>query len=99
MISSLKAQFLTGFARADAPSRETLRRSLARERVAVKGEIERPRLVLASASPRRMTLLSQVGITPDALRPASIDESAKSGEMPRVLVTRGISPLLSLIHI
>lgn len=88
MISSLKAHFLSGFARADAPTRETLRRSLARERVAVKGEIERPRLVLASASPRRMSLLSQVGITPDALRPTSIDESAKRGEMPRVLVTR-----------
>jgi septum formation protein len=88
MISSLKAQFLTPFTRADAPSRETLRRSLARERGAVKGEIERPKLVLASASPRRLTLLAQVGVTPDALRPSSIDESAKRGEMPRVLATR-----------
>lgn len=88
MISSLKAQFLPSFARATASSRETLRKSLARERIAVKGEIERPRLVLASASPRRMTLLAQVGVTPDALRPSSIDESAKRGEMPRVLVTR-----------
>jgi septum formation protein len=88
MISSLKAQFLPSFSRADAPSRETLRRSLARERVAVKGEIERPRLVLASASPRRLTLLAQVGVTPDALRPASLDESARRGEMPRLLVSR-----------
>jgi septum formation protein len=88
MISSLKAPFLTPFSRTAAPSRETLRRSLARERVAIKGEIERPRLVLASASPRRLTLLAQVGVTPDALRPSSIDESAKRGEMPRVLVTR-----------
>lgn len=88
MISGLKAQFLPSLTRADPPARESLRRSLARERVAVKGEIERPRLVLASASPRRMTLLAQVGITPDALRPTSIDESAKRGEMPRVLVTR-----------
>lgn len=88
MISNLKAQFLPAFSRAAAPSRETLRRSLARERVAIKGEIERPRLILASASPRRLTLLAQVGITPDALRPASIDETAKRGEMPRVLVTR-----------
>ena len=71
-----------------APGRETLRRSMARERVSIKGEIERPRLVLASASPRRLTLLAQVGIAPDALRPTSIDESARSGEMPRVLVTR-----------
>jgi septum formation protein len=88
MISSLKAHFLTGLVRSDAPARETLRRSLARERVSNKGPMERPRLVLASASPRRMALLSQVGITPDALRPASLDESAKRGEMPRVLVTR-----------
>ena len=88
MISLLKSQLLPVFSRSDAPSRETLRRSLARERVSVKGEIERPRLVLASASPRRLTLLAQVGITPDALRPSSIDETARSGEMPRVLVTR-----------
>ena len=30
----------------------------------------RPKLVLASASPRRLALLEQVGLTPDALRPA-----------------------------
>lgn len=88
MISSLKAQLLPGFTRSGASSRESLRRSLSRERIATKGVIERPRLVLASASPRRMALLSQVGITPDALRPASIDETPKRGEMPRVLVTR-----------
>ncbi len=33
-------------------------------------------------------LLSQVGISPDALRPSSIDETPKRGEMPRSLVTR-----------
>lgn len=88
MISGLKSQFLPSFSRPEAPGRETLRRSLARERVAIKGEIERPRLVLASASPRRLTLLAQVGVTPDALRPASLDESAKRGEMPRLLVSR-----------
>ena len=88
MISSLKAHLLPAFGRPDAPSRETLRRALARERAASKGEAERPRLVLASASPRRLTLLAQVGITPDALRPASIDESAERGEMPRGLVAR-----------
>ena len=88
MISSLKASLLPAFGRPDAPSRETLRRSMARDRVSSKAEIERPRLVLASASPRRLSLLAQVGITPDALRPASIDESAKRGEMPRALVSR-----------
>ena len=88
MIATLKSQLLPAFGRGDAPSRETLRRQLARERIATKGEIERPRLVLASASPRRMTLLAQVAITPDALRPTSIDETAGRGEMPRGLVSR-----------
>jgi septum formation protein len=88
MITSLKSHLLPAFARSDAPSRETLRRSLARERVVNKGEVERPRLVLASASPRRVTLLAQVGIAPDALRPASVDETAVRGEMPRALVSR-----------
>jgi septum formation protein len=44
--------------------------------------------VLASASPRRMMLLAQVGIEPDALRPATIDETPRKGEMPRTLVAR-----------
>jgi septum formation protein len=39
--------------------------------------------VLASASPRRLALLEQVGIEPDALRPASIDETPRKGERPR----------------
>jgi len=47
-----------------------------------------PRLVLASGSPRRLTLLGQIGITPDALRPASIDETPRRGEMPRTLAAR-----------
>src|SRR5512142_1207209 len=48
----------------------------------------RPKLVLASASPRRLQLLEQAGITPDALRPASIDESVTKGEVPRHIVRR-----------
>jgi septum formation protein len=88
MISTLKAALLPTFVRGAASSRETLRRSLARDRQANKDEIEQPRLVLASASPRRVTLLAQVGVTPDALRPASIDETAKKGEVPRSLVAR-----------
>ena len=48
----------------------------------------RPKLVLASASPRRLALLEQVGITPDALRPATIDESVTKGEVPRHIVRR-----------
>jgi septum formation protein len=48
----------------------------------------RPKLVLASASPRRLALLEQAGITPDALRPATIDESVSKGEVPRHIVKR-----------
>ncbi|ESR23706.1 Maf-like protein [Lutibaculum baratangense] len=48
----------------------------------------RPKLVLASASPRRLALLQQVGIEPDALRPADIDESPAKGEQPRTLAKR-----------
>ncbi len=40
-------------------------------------------LVLASASPRRLALLAQIGITPDAVRPANIDEAARRDELPR----------------
>jgi len=49
---------------------------------------ERPRLVLASASPRRLQLLSQIGITPDEVRPSDIDEDPKPGELPRPLALR-----------
>lgn len=40
-------------------------------------------LVLASASPRRRDLLTQVGITPDAVTPADIDETPHKKELPR----------------
>ena len=52
------------------------------------GAPQRPRLVLASGSPRRLALLQQVGIEPDALRPASVDETPRKGEVPRSLVRR-----------
>jgi septum formation protein len=41
------------------------------------------RLVLASASPRRLDLLARIGVTPDAIVPADIDESVRRGELPR----------------
>jgi len=41
------------------------------------------RLILASASPRRLDLLARIGVTPDAVLPAEIDESVPSGEPPR----------------
>jgi septum formation protein len=42
-----------------------------------------PRLILASASPRRLDLLSRIGVVPDAIVPADIDESVPRGELPR----------------
>jgi septum formation protein len=48
----------------------------------------RPKLVLASGSPRRVALINQAGIEPDALRPAEIDETPLRGELPRVYANR-----------
>lgn len=45
-------------------------------------------MILASASPRRLELLKQLGITPSAIIPADIDESALPGELPAVYVKR-----------
>lgn len=45
-------------------------------------------LVLASASPRRVELLHQIGIIPDTIIPADIDETPLKGELPRSLVAR-----------
>lgn len=45
-------------------------------------------LVLASASPRRLELLRQVGIVPAAVDPADIDETPSLEETPRLLVAR-----------
>ena len=42
----------------------------------------RPRLILASASPRRLDLLAQIGIVPDAVDPADIDETPGKDESP-----------------
>jgi len=50
--------------------------------------IGRPKLVLASGSPRRLALLNQAGIEPDSLLPAEIDELPMKGELPRSLATR-----------
>ena len=42
-----------------------------------------PRLVLASASPRRLDLLARIGVIPDAVVPGDIDESVPPDELPR----------------
>lgn len=45
-------------------------------------------LVLASASPRRLDLLAQIGIVPSRITPAHIDETPQRGEEPRPYVRR-----------
>lgn len=46
------------------------------------------RLILGSASPRRRDLLAQIGVTPDAVIPAEIDETPRRDETPRLYVLR-----------
>src|SRR5437879_5902808 len=48
----------------------------------------RPELILASASPRRLALLNQIGIEPEHLIPAHVDETPEKGELPRKLAIR-----------
>ncbi|MGA8172552.1 MAG: Maf-like protein [Methylocystis sp.] len=48
----------------------------------------RPKLVLASASPRRLALLEQAGLEVDTLLPADIDETPHRFEQPRSLAIR-----------
>ena len=50
--------------------------------------MSRPELVLASASPRRIELLALVGITPDRVDPADIDETPLKDETPTRLAAR-----------
>lgn len=46
------------------------------------------KLILASASPRRLDLLGQIGVTPDLVRSVDTDESVATGELPREAVMR-----------
>ena len=46
------------------------------------------RLVLASASPRRLDLLARIDVGPDEVVPADIDESVPAGELPRIHALR-----------
>jgi septum formation protein len=46
------------------------------------------RLILGSASPRRRDLLAQIGVVPDEVRVADIDETPRKGELPHAYVDR-----------
>jgi septum formation protein len=48
----------------------------------------RPPFILASGSPRRLALLQQIGLEPDALLPSDVDETPIKGERPRELARR-----------
>ncbi len=43
---------------------------------------QKPRFILASASPRRVALLEQIALVPDEIIPASLDETPLKGELP-----------------
>jgi septum formation protein len=47
-----------------------------------------PPLILASASPRRLELLTQIGLAPSLIDPAEIDETPLAGETSRLLALR-----------
>jgi septum formation protein len=47
-----------------------------------------PSFILASASPRRLALLKQVGLTPDRVVAADIDETPRKGELPGIYALR-----------
>ncbi len=55
------------------------------------------RLVLASASPRRVDLLAQIGVTPDVVDPADLDETPLKAEQPTVYARRVAAEKAALV--
>lgn len=56
------------------------------------------RLVLASASPRRHALLAQIGLVPDHVTSADIDETPRKKETPRLYVERMAAEKMAAIQ-
>jgi septum formation protein len=56
--------------------------------VADNAPVSTPRLTLASASPRRREWLARLGVEPDKVAPADIDETPHKGELPRDYAVR-----------
>ena len=56
------------------------------------------RLVLASASPRRLDLLTRIGVVPDAVVPADIDETPLRGELPHLYAVRIAAAKAEAVH-
>lgn len=57
-----------------------------------------PTLILASASPRRRELIARLGITPDAISAADIDETPRKGEQPRAYARRMAREKAAAVH-
>ena len=55
-------------------------------------------LVLASASPRRIELLKQIGVVPDKIVPAIINETPNKQELPRLLAERLARTKAEAVH-
>lgn len=55
-------------------------------------------LILASASPRRLALLEQIGIAPSRVEPADIDENATRNELPRPHALRIATEKARTVH-
>ncbi|WP_017930264.1 Maf family protein [Robiginitomaculum antarcticum] len=56
-------------------------------------------LVLASASPRRKSLLAQIGIMPDVITPSDIDETPAGEELPRPHALRLAEQKALAVHV
>ncbi|HWH18028.1 MAG TPA: Maf family nucleotide pyrophosphatase [Allosphingosinicella sp.] len=56
------------------------------------------RLVLASASPRRLDLLARIGVVPDEVLPAEIDETPRRGELPTAYASRMAAEKAMTVH-
>ena len=56
------------------------------------------RLVLASASPRRLDLLTRIGVVPDAVVPADINETPLRGELPHLYAVRIAAAKAEAVH-
>ena len=58
----------------------------------------RPRLILGSGSPRRLELLAQLGLVPDAVRPPDVDETPAKAELPRAYCERITAAKLAAVE-
>ena len=85
-MSERQPQERTAEENAPQETQETAEAATARDEQSA--QQEQPVLILASASPRRLALLEQIGLRPDLLCPVDIDETPLRRESPRDYVRR-----------